>query len=332
MHFLPALAPTPSPGSGPSRDNQATRGAALASSTGERAPRCSPLTHLALESNGLCPAALGQLSKVLSSLVRLQVLALSGNRLLLDAHPALASAGGGGGDVRRGGLGLEEDKALERFVSSLCAHCHALRYLDFAPKSQVLTCPKAEARSSSVPRSAPYHPRDRKPQSGDEDRTGRECKYRTWWPVDGGAERGGIQGQKPARQESGLSLGAALWAREVLEQYRLAVFKVRGEAGSGKFRDARLHSAGESEQEALRDWNEEAERVLRRLLARESIERIDLTGVAVESGLGKAIARVAAMVNGRGDTAGTEKGREKKEWGTVPVLAAVLKAKWSSIL
>jgi len=87
-----------------------------------------------------------------------------------------------------------------------------------------------------------------------------------------------------------------------------------------------FQAAASGSAEELREWREEALRVLQRLLATRSVTRAELEGVVTESKLGKALSRTAAL----GDRNSQPEGAAMVS--VVPVLAAVLKGKWKALL
>lgn len=94
-----------------------------------------------------------------------------------------------------------------------------------------------------------------------------------------------------------LTLGAALWATEVLERLRLG-----------------WETMGPEERAECR---EEAVRVLQHLLAIK-MTPCDLTGVVKQADLGRAVKRLAK--------------RNVRQFGPAAILAAVLIGKWQAIL
>lgn len=235
------------------------------------------------------------LANVLSSLRRLEVLALGGNRLLLDARTSAASAG--------------DQDSIWKLATALATHCHALRYLNFAASPSVASTKKSAAFPAH-PRSA-AHPRGVTSAGGD----------RLWWYFGCGAGSSVYDDCVLAQQDGSgpsfwshdgsLTLGVCLWATEVLKQWRS------------------LHlDADVAMAEELSEWRQEAVRVLQWLLARRSIARAALMGVVAESKLGKALSRTAALgsryAQGGGVIGGTV--------SVVPILAAVLKGKWEVLL
>ena len=198
-------------------------------------PHVSPFTHIGLESNGLSYSSLSALAKVLPSLRALEVLALAGNRLRMDGRRVAACGRGEAQADDARAHGASHHTHDTDFVAGIVAHCSALRYLDFAT-----SIPAAEAQqparqsmraSASSHASSALHecegPRDR--GAGGGLGAGRE---RPWWEPD-------------FLQEacSPLTLGAALWATEVLEQWR-----AHHQAASDD------HDAGEE----LEEWQREA--------------------------------------------------------------------------
>jgi len=234
----------------------------------------------------LCPARV--LTHMRTHACKLQVLALGGNRLHFDARAAAAGAADG--------------EAICKLVSALSTHCHALRYLDFAATAPV-ACPKGTA-SAALSHRVPTHPRaDAHPSGANLGGRGE----RRWW--DFGCGTKGSSGRGNGSHDGPLTLGACLWATEVLEQWRCL-----------------FQAAASGSAEELREWREEALRVLQRLLATRSVTRAELEGVVTESKLGKALSRTAAL----GDRNSQPEGAAMVS--VVPVLAAVLKGKWKALL
>jgi hypothetical protein len=244
IYFLPAVDIT---SSAPRRASKAHGAACIA--------RESPLTHLGLESNGLTFSSMETLASVLSSLGRLEVLALGGNRLLLDARTPAASAG--------------DQDSINKLATALATHCHALRYLNFAVSPSVASTKRA---------AFPAHPSGVTTAGGD----------RLWWNFGCGAGSS-VDDHRVLAQQDGrgpsfwshdgsLTLGVCLWATEVLEQWRSLHLGADGAMA-----------------EELSEWRQEAVRVLQWLLARRSVARAALMGVVAESKLGKALSRTAAL-------------------------------------
>jgi len=297
IYFLPALTigtPPPAPEGKPGRASPAKHPPPGGSRGEERA---SAMTHIGLESNGLCWASLAALAKVLPALGRLEVLALADNRLRFGAR----STGGGGGDDASGAMAAEEE-----FVSKLVQHCRALRYVD------VLHVDRAVQRAAP-PTPCPTHPHHHQQPGatgGDARTPGWE---RPWWQPD-----------FVAAAYAPLTLGAALWATEVLEQWRSQLLSTTSSAADY---DAR---------EELEEWREEAVRVLTRLLAPPRVPRADLTGVIAASKLGRAVSRCAALMRRSderpGGVSGGGGGRGGGPARVVSLLAALVKAKWEAAL
>ena len=314
----------------------------------------SPLTHLGLENNKLGAASMAQLAKVTSSLGRLQVLALAGNRLPL-------------GDDGGAEFDTENEEMMGTFVQGLSRHCHALRVLDLAQTSSTVPVPKTAGGCTML-----HQPRLAAAVMS----AGEQCRpmaRRSWWDVDDmdatencASERWGedaaaveddeapvgqsaqtaarnaakqrledasklgsgaqqwandclhsqdTAGRRPPAfggdcvhsvpgpiQSSGpparvLTLGAALWATEVLERLRLG-----------------WETMGPEERAECR---EEAVRVLQHLLAIK-MTPCDLTGVVKQADLGRAVKRLAK--------------RNVRQFGPAAILAAVLIGKWQAIL
>jgi hypothetical protein len=233
------------------------------------------------------------LANAVSSLGRLEVLALGGNRLLLDARTPAASTG--------------DEDSIYKLATALATHCHALRYLNFAVSPSVASTKRAAFRAAF-----PVHPRAAHP-SGVASAGG----DRVWWNFGCGAGSS-VDDDRVLAQQDGrgpsfwshhgsLTLGVCLWATEVLEQWRS------------------LHlGADDAVAEELSEWRQEAVRVLQWLLARRSVARAALMGVVAESKLGKALSRTAALGSRYAEGGGTV--------SVVPVLAAVLKGKWEVLL
>ena len=228
------------------------------------------------------------LTHVRTRAYKLQVLALGGNRLQFDARATTA--------------GSADGEAIRKLVSALSTHCHALRYLDFAATAPV-ACPKGI--SAVVSHWVPTHPRAPVHPSGAN--LGGRGDSR-WW--DFGCGTKASSGRGTGSHDGPLTLGACLWATEVLEQWR-CLFQA---------------AAGGSAEE-LSEWREEALRVLQRLLATRSVTRAELRGVVTESKLGKALSRTAAL----GDRNSQPEDRGAMV-SAVPVLASVLKGKWKALL
>jgi len=292
--------------------------------------KTSPLTHLGLEKNGLCFGSMQALSKVMPSLGNLQVLALAGNRLPFDSrHPSA------------GGAEVEERDA---FILALTTHCRALRYLDFAPSSAVAST--NSPKKSVIYPPVPNHPRHAATAFGkgvqgegggleggsnDLDDVVR-VTYATG-AVGGGSGKGngdggtnggtrggksGVQGGGSMREAAGaLTLGALLWATEVLEQWRTLYLAFAAHHGGGG-------SAGYASQSGYSEWEAEGVRVLQSLLAHRDVTHADLRGVVAESKLGRALSRAAALALSKGGHGGGG--------GLVAVLAGVLKSKWGTLL
>ena len=125
-----------------------------------------------------------------------------------------------------------------------------------------------------------------------------------------------------AATDAPLTLGAALWTTEVLEQWRS---KLLAKNPSAADYDARKE---------LEEWREEAVRVLTRLMAPRRVPRADVTGVIASSKLGRAVSRCAALLRPSDQSPGGSSsiGRGGGAQRLVSLLAALVKAKWEAAL